>query len=88
VQPNLAISYNSNGGNGQLGLGWALAGTSSFSRGGSSHFLDGQVAPVTLTDDDNLFLDGQRLVSYQTGGFDARSPIPHANQELPENQVY
>jgi hypothetical protein len=69
VQPNLAISYNSNGGNGQLGLGWALAGTSSFSRGGSSHFLDGQVAPVTLTDDDNLFLDGQRLISYQTGGF-------------------
>ena len=66
MQPNLAITYNSNGGNGQLGLGWALAGASVISRGGSSYFVDNQVAPVTLTTDDNLYLDGQRLVKHGT----------------------
>ena len=64
IQPNLAITYNSNGGNGQLGLGWALAGASVISRGGSSYFLDDKVAPVTLTDADNQYMDGQRLVRH------------------------
>ncbi|EDM79606.1 Rhs family protein-like protein [Plesiocystis pacifica SIR-1] len=60
--PNLSLVYDSASGDGLLGVGWGLAGQSAISRCGPSLALDGELAPLTFTDDDQLCLDGQRLV--------------------------
>lgn len=75
MQPQLALTYNSNGGDGVLGIGWALAGLSAIQRVGSDNYHDGAAAPVTFTGADHFALDGQRLVntsssSYENGTYD------------------
>lgn len=62
MAPQLSIVYNSQGGNGILGLGWSLSGLSVITRAGKDFYHDGQVSPVTYTNDDAFMLDGQRLV--------------------------
>lgn len=59
--PNLAINYNSQSGNGMLGVGWSLSGLSVITRGMPTIFHDQMIAPVDFNVDDVLFLDGQRL---------------------------
>ncbi|MBS1581432.1 MAG: VCBS repeat-containing protein [Bacteroidetes bacterium] len=64
VQPQLALAYNSYGGDGLLGLGWSLAGLSMVQRVGSDNYHDGGInAPVKFTTADHFALDGQRLVN-------------------------
>ncbi|MBN2738586.1 MAG: FG-GAP repeat protein, partial [Spirochaetales bacterium] len=60
MQPNLALVYNSQAGNGMLGMGWSLSGLSVISRD-SSYDLD--------FDDtsDHFILDGQRLIKDESG---------------------
>ena len=67
LQPNIALVYDSSGGNGYLGMGWSLAGLSSISRCNRTVAQDGAVAPITLTTSDALCLDGKRLRA--TSGF-------------------
>jgi RHS repeat-associated protein len=62
VSPQIAIVYNSQGGNGVLGQGWSLSGLSAITRAGKDHYHDGKVSPVSYTNDDAFMLDGQRLV--------------------------
>ena len=62
MQPNLSIVYNSQGGNGYMGWGWALAGLSSISRCGNTLHFDDNVAEIKLNASDNFMLDGQRLI--------------------------
>lgn len=62
VQPNLAFAYNSQAGNGLMGYGWSLSGTSTILRTGQNRYHDGTVKPFNFTDGDRFQLDGQRLV--------------------------
>lgn len=63
MQPSLAITYNSQGGNGLIGWKWDLAGLSSITRTGKTRYHDGSVGGITLNDNtDRFLLDGQRLI--------------------------
>ncbi|MFZ4581241.1 MAG: SpvB/TcaC N-terminal domain-containing protein [Paludibacter sp.] len=63
LQPNLSIVYNSQGGQGLLGLGWDIAGLSAISRTPKSMYYDGENGKTIAFDNtDCLTLDGQRLI--------------------------
>ena len=61
VQPNLSLSYNSNGGPGILGVGWNLEGLSSIERCNKTVAQDGAAFAVSLSTSDGYCLDGKRL---------------------------
>jgi RHS repeat-associated protein len=65
MTPQLAITYNSHGGNGVLGPGWGLSGLSTITRTLRNLYHDGVASvPKWMSDDDNrLMLDGQRLIA-------------------------
>lgn len=67
VQPQLAVTYNSQGGDGIMGTGWQLSGTSAIMRVGRDWYHDEFTKPVTLTDEDRFALNGQLLVMTSTG---------------------
>lgn len=64
MHPNLSIVYNSQGGNGILGLGTAISGLSAINRVPPSYYYDGNVAPVysATQRSDKFMLDGMRLL--------------------------
>lgn len=62
MQPNLAVSYSSQGGNSIMGMGWSLSGLSAITRIGNNIYNDSKVAGTTLTTSDKFALDGQRLI--------------------------
>jgi RHS repeat-associated protein len=64
MAPSLALVYNSNAGNGPLGLGWTLSTGfyHSISRGRSIRARDGFTHGVNYGPDDRLYLDGKRLI--------------------------
>lgn len=66
IQPNLAISYNSQSGNGLLGWCWDLQGISSITRVGTTRYHDGYMSGVDFVDD-RFSLDGQRLICLSSG---------------------
>ncbi|MDR2684814.1 MAG: FG-GAP-like repeat-containing protein, partial [Prevotellaceae bacterium] len=64
-QPNISIAYNSQGGFGEMGIGWSISGLSAITRGTKSFYYDSGTIPnnaVTFTNHDQLYLDGQRLI--------------------------
>lgn len=61
-QPQLAVTYNSLGGNGMMGAGWNVGGLSAIVRAGKSIYHDGKSQGVALTKDDAFILDGTRLI--------------------------
>lgn len=69
LMPNLAISYNSQGGNSTLGMGWALSGLSSVTRTGPTLFHNNELAAVNFGPSDNYVLDGQRLIATGNGTY-------------------
>ncbi|OUS24651.1 hypothetical protein A9Q99_24095 [Gammaproteobacteria bacterium 45_16_T64] len=62
MQPNLALSYNSRGGNGEFGVGFSLQGVSSITRCPANLAIDGFIDGVDFDDNDQLCFGGQRLV--------------------------
>ncbi len=62
VFPTLAVTYNSQAGNGLIGWGWNLSGISTISRIPSTKYHDGVIDPVDFDNLDRFALDGQRLV--------------------------
>lgn len=62
VVPEINLNYNSQGGNGSAGYGWALSGLSSISRIPATKFHDGTIDGVDFDALDRFALDGQRLV--------------------------
>ncbi|NOT15446.1 MAG: hypothetical protein HOP21_07710, partial [Methylotenera sp.] len=66
MAPTLSLNYNSNGGNGILGMGWGLDGLSQISRCPRTIIQDGAVGGVNYVVNDKFCIDGQRLIS--TGG--------------------
>lgn len=77
MAPQLALAYNSQGGNGLLGVGWSLEGLSSISRCPASLVTDGHVRGVKYDSGDRFCLDGQNLISanglYATAGAEYRT---------------
>lgn len=64
MQPSIAINYDSNAGNGVLGVGASLSGFSQITRCPVALEPDGFVAPIKFDATDRFCLDGQRLVLY------------------------
>ena len=61
MTPNIALAYNSQQGNGYVGVGWGIAGLSSIYRCSLTFAQDGAPAAVALATSDGYCLDGQRL---------------------------
>lgn len=66
LQPNLSLNYNSRAGNGVMGVGWSIGGYDMFHRCGSNYEHDGKVKPITLTDEDHICFNGQRVFGDRT----------------------
>lgn len=62
MQPQVAVVYNSQGGFGNLGTGWDIAGTSAITRGGKNFYFDNENGTIKFDNTDQLYLDGQRLI--------------------------
>jgi Salmonella virulence plasmid 65kDa B protein len=62
VQPKLSLNYDSQAGNGALGVGFSLGGLSSISRCGKTLPIDSTISAVDYSANDRFCLDGQRLV--------------------------
>ncbi len=81
VAPQLSFEYSSQDGNGPLGVGWTLGGSSTMTRCAQTLAVDGQnaVRGITLTASDRFCLDGQRLIAvagvYGANGTEYRSQI-------------
>ncbi len=79
VKPSIAITYNSQYGNGLLGKGGSLAGISSISRCRQTLSQDGTAVPVNWTATDRFCMDGQRLMliegTYGSAGSKYRTEI-------------
>jgi hypothetical protein len=73
MEPKLSLVYNSGGMNGPMGVGWSVQGLSQITRCpkiepvpvGASY--KPRIVPVAHVPDDNLCLDGQRLVKVVKG---------------------
>jgi hypothetical protein len=63
MTPNLALVYNSQGGNGVLGMGWSLSGLSAITRCPATYAQDGFKGGINYDANDRFCLDGQRLVA-------------------------
>jgi RHS repeat-associated protein len=64
VAPDLALSYDSQAGNGLLGVGWQLSGLSAISSCPTSP-SDGVFGPLRYDGTDPVCLDGNRLLPFQ-----------------------
>jgi|GEM_PF-1373862 len=77
IEPKLALGYNSQGGNGLLGVGWNLSGLSAITRCPRTLAQDGVRGGINLDANDRLCLDGQRLMvvsgTYGAAGSDYRT---------------
>ena len=62
LQPSLSLVYNSQAGNGLMGMGWNLAGLSAITRVPKNIYNDGKVEEIKLDRTDPYVLDGNRLI--------------------------
>ncbi|MFA7401269.1 MAG: SpvB/TcaC N-terminal domain-containing protein, partial [Bacteroidales bacterium] len=63
MQPNLSIVYNSQGGNGLLGMKWDIAGLSAITRVTQTLYHDNNITDIQKNNDDRFVLDGNRLIA-------------------------
>jgi len=63
MAPDIALSYNSQSGNGIMGMGWDISGLSVISRISKDWYHDpDNVSAINLNSNDRFALDGNRLV--------------------------
>jgi RHS repeat-associated protein len=77
--PQLALSYNSQSGNGLAGYGANIAGLSSITRLPKTKFHDGVVGTINNDTEDRFALDGQRLILKSGSYGDANSEYTTEN---------
>ncbi|HEY0974631.1 MAG TPA: FG-GAP-like repeat-containing protein [Solimonas sp.] len=79
IQPDLLLNYNSQAGNGLMGVGWTVAGISVITRCPATAAQDGRRRNISFDAQDKFCLDGQRLVSiagtYGANGTEYRTEI-------------
>ena len=61
VQPHIALTYNSQSGNGPVGVGWGVSGLGAISRCNKTYAQDTTPAAVALAISDGYCLNGNRL---------------------------
>jgi len=66
MMPSVSINYNSQGGNGLLGMGWDLSAVSAITRNGQTIYHNNQVLGIQMNNSDAFVMDGMRLIP--TGG--------------------
>jgi hypothetical protein len=72
MEPQLALNYSSQAGNGVLGLGWNLSGPSAITRCPRTRAIDGVRGSVTFSaETDRFCMDGQRLELLSGGTYGA-----------------
>lgn len=82
MQPSLSLNYNSQGGNGIMGMGWSLSsGASIITRVPNTIYNDKKVAGVSFTTDDKFALDGSRLILTGGQSYGADGSIYHTEVE-------
>lgn len=74
MQPELALSYSSQAGNGLLGVGWNLSGLSAITRCPKTYAQDSIFDGVSFDANDRFCMDGQRLVNI-AGGYGANGTV-------------
>lgn len=85
ITPSLGLVYNSQGGNGLLGIGWSLSGLSAITRTRTSLYHENFIDGVDFDGNDKLALDGQRLIpinsgeEYRTEVESFSKIVPHGN---------
>ncbi|SFU59186.1 Repeat domain-containing protein [Polaromonas sp. YR568] len=79
MEPKLELAYNSQGGNGLLGIGWSLSGISVISRCPRTMAQDGVRGGVKFDMNDRYCMDGQRLIlvsgTYGVAGSEYRTEL-------------
>ena len=75
MTPSLGLVYNSQGGNGLLGVGWSLSGLSAITRTGTTLYHQGYIDGVDFDDNDQYMLDGQRLIPVNSDNTEFRTEI-------------
>jgi len=75
MQPKISLDYNSQAGNGMLGMGWSLGGFSTIHRCSKTIAQDGFMGRISIDKADRLCLNDQRLlvVGGNTPGADAQA---------------
>lgn len=63
MQPNISLIYNSQTGNGMLGVGWSISGLSVIHRCGATKVIDGFKGGINYDGNDRFCLDGERLIA-------------------------
>ena len=71
MAPTLSLNYNSNGGNGILGMGWGLDGLSQISRCSTTIIIDGVINGVNYNGNDKFCIDGKRMVRTSAAAYGA-----------------
>lgn len=70
VVPSVTVMYQSQSGDGFMGVGWNLIGLSAITRNIKSFYHDGFVGPANVDGNDRFAIDGVRLIS-TTGTYGA-----------------
>jgi hypothetical protein len=87
TEPKLALTYDSQSPSGSLGAGWSITGISAITRGPKTRFADGVVEGVDLSDNDALYLDGQRLIPIAKAGSGAGQKIEFRKEIDDQSQI-
>lgn len=66
MQPSIALTYNSQSGNGIAGWGWNISGVSTITRSPKTTYYDNTEKEISWTKEDALALDGQRMIVVNT----------------------
>lgn len=73
MEPKLSLAYNSQSGNGLLGVGWSLQGLSAITRCPMTIAQDNSKGSVRFDGNDRFCLDGQRLIAINGGTYGANN---------------
>ena len=91
LEPELALTYSSMGGDGPLGLGWSLSGFSNITRCGRTLEQDSSTIGVEWKKHDRYCLDGQRLIlvagDYGVDGSEYRTELDGSSRITAHGQA-
>jgi RHS repeat-associated protein len=91
LRPAIALSYNSQSGNGAAGFGWSLAGFSAITRCGLTPAVDGRFQGVRYSWEDRYCLDGAPLIlvsgSYGRENAEYRTEV-HGYEKITSHQSW
>jgi hypothetical protein len=88
TEPKIQLVYNSQVPTGPLGMGWAIVGLSTITRGPKDILVDGTIGGILLEDTDALYIDGQRIVPVAQKGTGANREIEYRKWVDDQTRIY